>query len=136
MKKILSFCLFTISTITLSQSKTAITEDGKKVILKSNKTWEYDNDSANSQNDCVLEANFKEPKGKNTMTLRLGNATTDDLKKHVAVDNECKVEDIILLNISEQKGNAMYLLCVKGKKMKYKRMGTVFMRAEQDPLKP
>jgi choline kinase len=136
MKKTLSFCLFALSTIALSQSKTATTEDGKKVILKSDKTWEYDNNSTISENDCILDANYKEPKGKNTMTLRMTNSTTDDLKKHVAVDNECKIQDIKILNISEQKGNAMYLLCVKGKKMKYKRMGSVFMKADQDPFKP
>lgn len=134
MKKSILMAFLFISTISIAQNKKATTEDGKKVILKSDKTWEYDTNSNTSETDCVLEANYKEPKGMNTMTLRMTNSTTDDLKKHVAVENECKVDDVKLLNISEQKGNGMYWLCVKGKKMKYKRMGSVFMKAEQDPL--
>jgi len=62
------------------------------------------------------------------------DATTDDLKKHVAVENDCKVEDVKLINISEQKGNGMYLLCVNGVEMKYRRMGSVFSRANENAL--
>ena len=72
----------------------------------------------------------------NTMGLRMTNATTKDLKKHVAVENECNVEDIILIAISEQAGNGMYSLCVKGKKMKYRRTGSVFSRLDENILKP
>lgn len=136
MKILLLFSLLFISTYSFAQDISAITTDGKKVILKQNKTWEYDTKSTTSENDCVLEANYKEPKGMNTMTLRMTNSTTDDLKKHVAVENDCKVEDVKLLNISEQKGNGMYSLCVKGKKMKYRRTGSVFSRLDEDILKP
>jgi hypothetical protein len=72
----------------------------------------------------------------NSMTLRMTNSTTDDLKKHVAVENDCKVSDIKLINIAEQKGNGMYSLCVKGKTMKYRRTGSVFSRLDEDILKP
>lgn len=136
MEKLLIFSLMLSSTFTIAQNKTATTEDGKKVILKSDKTWEYNTKTTTSDNDCVLEANYKEPKGMNTMTLRKTNSTTDDLKKHVAVENDCKVEDVKLLNISEQKGNGMYSLCVKGKKMKYRRTGSVFSRLDEDILNP
>lgn len=120
----------------VSQNIIATTENGKKVILKNNNTWEYDKAGTNSDNGCGLEPNFKEPKGMNTMGLRMTNATTKDLKKHVAVENECNVEDIILIAISEQAGNGMYSLCVKGKKMKYRRTGSVFSRLDENILKP
>lgn len=136
MKKLFIYSLLLASTLNFAQNKTATTEGGKKVILKSDKTWEYETNSIIAENDCVLEANYKEPKGMNTMTLRMTNSTTDDLKKHVAVENDCKVEDVKLLNISEQKGNGMYALCVKGKKMKYRRTGSVFSRLDEDILKP
>lgn len=137
MKNLFICCLLTVSTYTFAQNKIATTEDGKKVILKSDKTWEYSTTaSSNSVNDCNLGADFKEPKGMNSMTLRMTNATTDDLKKHVAVENDCNVSDVKLINISEQKGNGMYSLCVKGKVMKYRRTGSVFSRLDEDILKP
>ena len=138
MKKLFIYSLLLASTLTFAQNKTATTEDGKKVILKSDKTWEYDTKTTISENDCVLEANYLEKKKKKGINswLKKFDATTDDLKKHVAVENECKVEDVKLLNISEQKGNGMYALCVKGKKMKYRRTGSVFSRLDEDILKP
>lgn len=136
MKIIILSSLFFISAFSFAQDISAITNDGKKVILKPNKTWDYDTKTTTSDKDCVLEANYKEPKGMNTMTLRMTNSTTDDLKKHVAVENDCSVEDVKLLNISEQKGNGMYSLCVKGKKMKYRRTGSVFSRLDEEILKP
>lgn len=60
--------------------------------------------------------------------LKLFGATTDALKKHVAAENECEVSDIKLITVSEQAGNGMYVLCVKGKKMKYSRGGSVFSK--------
>ena len=122
MKKLIILGLILTSTLAFSQNKSATTEDGKKVILKSDKTWEYDTKST-SENDCNLPANFVE-KDKN-----------ERLRKHVAVENECKLEDVIFISLTQGMGNGMYVLCVKGKKMKYKKVGTVFMRAEQDPLK-
>ena len=57
------------------------------------------------------------------------------LRKQVAVENDCNPEDVKFISLTEGMGNGMYSLCVKGKIMKYKKVGTVFMRAEQDPLK-
>jgi hypothetical protein len=31
-------------------------------------------------------------------------------------------------------GNGLYQVCVKGKEMKYKRMGTVFMKNSENPF--
>jgi len=36
----------------------------------------------------------------------------DDLKKHISVDIGVKQENIILLEVSEQMGNGVYILCV------------------------
>lgn len=137
MKKLFILSVLLMSTYTFAQNKTAVTEDGKKVILKSDKTWEYAS-STTSENDCVLDANYVEPKSEKGINswLKKVDATTEDLKKHVAVENDCKVEEVKLLNISEQKGNGMYSLCVKGKKMKYRRTGSVFSRLDEDILKP
>lgn len=41
MKYLLSICLFSFSFLSFSQNQTATTNDGKKVMLKSDKTWEY-----------------------------------------------------------------------------------------------
>lgn len=138
MKKLFIYSLLFASTLTFAQNKIATTEDGKKVILKSDKTWEYDTKSTTSENDCVLDTNYLEPKSEKGINIWLKkfDATTNDLKKHVAVENDCKVDEVKLLNISEQKGNGMYSLCVKGKKMKYRRTGSVFSRLDEDILKP
>ena len=137
MKKLFVSILFIASTISIAQSKIAITEDGKKVILKSDKTWDYVDKTVVSEKDCILESNYVEPKSEKGVNswLTKFDATTDDLKKHVAVENDCKVEEVKLLNISEQKGNGMYSLCVKGKKMKYRRMGSVFSRLDEELFK-
>jgi len=43
MKYLLSLSLLLISFLSFSQNQNATTNDGKKVILKSDKTWEYSN---------------------------------------------------------------------------------------------
>lgn len=91
--------------------------------------------SQNSQekNDCDLPANFEEPKSEKKVLrwLKKFDATTDDLKKHVSVENDVNLENVTLIRISEQKGNGMYILCVDGKRMKYRRMGSVFSRLDE-----
>ena len=123
MKKLFIYSLLLATPFTFAQNKTATTEDGKKVILKSDKTWNYDTKTTTYENDCNLGENFKESK------------TNERLRKHVAVENDCKVEDVKFINMVQGLGSGTYSLCVKGKLMKYKKVGTVFMRAEQDPLK-
>lgn len=138
MKKILMVVLFLTSITTISQNIKATTEDGKQVMLKSDNTWEYIKETIQSENNCTLEKNYVEPKSEKGINswLKKFDATTEDLKKHVAVENDCKVDDVKLLNISEQKGNGIYSLCVEGRKIKYRRTGSVFSRLDEDILKP
>ena len=136
MKKLFIYSLLLASTLTFAQNKTATTEDGKKVILKSDKTWEY-SDNKIEVKTCTIEKGFIEPKGesKNQSMLKRVGATVTDLKKHISVDRECKITDITLTNISEQLGNGIYIVCVNGKEYKYRRSGSVFYRDGDDPLK-
>ncbi len=90
--------------------------------------------SQTNNTDCGLSNDFVEPISSLTKQLKRFNATLDDLKKHVAVENDCTVNDIIVIAMSEQLGNGMYSLCIKGKKMKYKRMGSVFMKNDENPF--
>lgn len=85
---------------------------------------------------CDLPANYQEPKPdkKIQRILKIGDATIEDLRKHISVENEVELSDIKFLRISEQKGNGIYQVCVKGKEMKYKRIGTVFMKNESNPF--
>ena len=130
MKKLFICSLLLASTLVSAQNKKATTEDGKIVILKNDNTWEYVNaedkklqTTAKTSADCNLGVDFVEKK------------KNERLRKHVAIENDCTVEEVKFINLTEGMGNGMYSLCVKGKIMKYKKAGTVFMRAEQDPLK-
>lgn len=85
---------------------------------------------------CDLPANYQEPKPdqKIQSKLKRGDATIEDLRKHIAIDNDCDVKDVVFLRFTEQLGNGMYSVCVNGKEMKYKRMGTVFMKSDENPF--
>lgn len=85
---------------------------------------------------CDLPKTYQEPKPDKKIQswLKRGDATIEDLRKHIAVENDCDEKEVVFLRISEQKGNGMYSVCVAGKPMKYKRMGTVFMGANQNPF--
>ncbi len=127
MKKLIILTLMLSTGVLFAQSKTATTNDGKMVILNDDKTWEYiDSENVkNSETSCGLGENYKEPKiTKNVKRLI----------KHVSVANECKIEDIIVISYTEGKGNGMYNLCVKGKKMKYRMIGSAFLKADADPF--
>ena len=91
---------------------------------------------AQQTDKCDLPTNYQEPKPDKKIQswLKRGDATIEDLRKHIAVENDCDEKDVIFLRISEQKGNGMYSVCVAGKPMKYKRMGTVFMGAKENPF--
>ena len=122
------------STFAFTQNKTATTEDGKKVILKSDKTWEYEDSKKEIKNTCVVESGYKEPKYNTSSAWKRGGSTVDDLKKHISVDMGVKQEKIILLEVSEQLGNGIYILCIDGQKMKYRRTGSVFRKDGEDVL--
>ncbi|MDR6546540.1 hypothetical protein J2810_002599 [Chryseobacterium rhizosphaerae] len=83
---------------------------------------------------CDLPKDYQEPKPDKKIQswLKRADATIEDLRKHIAVENDCNEKDVIFLRISEQKGNGMYSVCVAGKPMKYKRMGSVFMGASEN----
>jgi hypothetical protein len=143
MKKLFVSILLIASTISIAQSKIATTEDGKRVLLRDNNTWEYIDSNPSksvkqsSSNRCNLSADYTEPKPDKKVQswLKRGDATIDDLRKHISVENDCQVSDVIFLSISEQMGNGMYSVCVKGKEMKYRRMGTVFSRLDEELFK-
>lgn len=85
---------------------------------------------------CDLPKSYQEPKSDKKIQgfLKRGDATIEDLRKHISVENDVNLSDIIFLRISEQKGNGIYSVCVSGKEMKYKRMGTVFMKNGENPF--
>jgi hypothetical protein len=138
MKKIFISILFITSSISFAQSAMATTEDGKRVLLRDNNTWEYIDSSPSktvkttASNRCNLAANYIEPKTDKRVQsmLKRGDATIEDLRKHISVENDCELSDVMFLSISEQMGNGMYSVCVKGKEMKYRRVGTAFMKPE------
>ena len=137
MRKLFLLGLTLFSVCSFGQDIKATTEDGKKVILKADKTWKYAESKTESKNTCVVEAGFKEPKGdsKNQSFLKMTDATVADLKKHISVDRSCKITEIILTNLSEQKGNGIYVVCINATEYKYRRSGSVFYRDGDDPLK-
>tara|TARA_R100000988_G_C3935242_1_gene133438 strand:+ start:161 stop:601 length:441 start_codon:yes stop_codon:yes gene_type:complete len=137
----LTFILFT--TITFCQTLIATTEDGRRVVLNDDKTWTFidakpkqNNTMNNEFLECNLPDDFEEPKGNKKIQgwLKRVDAQVKDLKDHVAVDNNCSVDDIIVTSVSEQKGNGNYVLCVNGKEMRYRRTGSVFHRQEVSPV--
>lgn len=132
-----------LCTVTFGQTIIAKTEDGRRVLLNEDKTWEFidkvTKETAASDSDfpnCNLPADFKEPEGNKKIQgwLKRGDATIKDLKYHVAVDNNCSIDDIKITSVSEQKGNGNYVLCVNGKEMRYRRAGTVFYRQGVSPV--
>tara|TARA_R100001369_G_C3311009_1_gene167324 strand:+ start:1480 stop:1920 length:441 start_codon:yes stop_codon:yes gene_type:complete len=143
MKFTFTLLLILFTTITFSQTLIATTEDGRRVVLNSDNTWSFidtkpvQNSTANNEfPECNLPADFEEPHGNRKIQgwLKRVDATVKDLKKHVAVDNDCSVDDIKITSVSEQKGNGNYVLCVNGKEMRYRRTGSVFHRQGVSPV--
>ncbi|SHK54155.1 hypothetical protein [Chryseobacterium polytrichastri] len=92
---------------------------------------------AQKDGKCDLPTNYQEPKPDKKIQSwikRFGAVTIDDLRKHIALDNDCEEKDVIFLRIVEQKVNGLYSVCVKGKEMKYKRLGNAFMRNDERTL--
>ena len=54
--------------------------------------------------------------------------TIQEIKEQVAIENDVDIKNVFITRMVEQTGNGTYNLCVDGKKMKYKRMGTVMMK--------
>lgn len=136
MKKILVFFMLCATTMAFSQNNYIVkTEDGRRVLLKADFTWEYI-DAVKKEttatthvkpkkNSCNLPLDFKEPKLNNKIQAQLkkGRATIKHAKKKVAKDYNCAVEDVTLITISEKKESAHYTFCANGTKVFYKRTG-------------
>lgn len=139
MKKILLLLLFVLPFTSSAQSILATTKDGREVLLKDDNTWQFlgtaTKEKTSADDSCNLPADFKEPEGDKKIQkwLKRGDAQVSDLKKHVAVDHNVNPEEVILVKISEQKGNGNYVLCVNGKEVQYRRVGTVFMEKDEKP---
>ena len=134
MRKIFLLGLTMITFNSFGQDIKATTEEGRKNILKPNKTWIYDESKTDAKNICTVEEGFKEPKYNTSSMWKKIGSTVDDLKKHISVDLGVKQEKIILLEVSEQLGNGVYILCVDGQKMKWRRTGSVFRKDNEDVL--
>ena len=85
MKKLLIISFLFLSFFTFSQNKIATTEDGKRVLLRENNTWEYIDSKGkaelNTSNDkCNLASDYVEPKREQSIQswLKRGDATIGD----------------------------------------------------------
>ena len=125
MKYQLLFAVAFLSLQSISQNVASL-PDGRKVILESNGTWHYQNPTLKESVNVECESSIE--------NLKKPNKNIDRLKSHVAVENDCNVENIKVISFSQGRGNGMYTICVNGKIMKYKMIGTVFMKSEQDPF--
>ena len=136
--------VFFISCFGFSQNNHIVkTEDGRRVLLKADFTWEYIDMKAPTVDEsikeavkaiekstCNLEEGFEEPKldSKIQSKLKRGRATINYVKKKVAKDNNCEAADVLLLSYTEQKEKAVYYFCANGAKVKYKRVGFTIIR--------
>ncbi|WP_298237573.1 DUF3157 family protein [uncultured Algibacter sp.] len=146
MKKCILVLVFALSFVGFSQNNYIVkTEDGRRVLLKADYTWEYidmqpltlvDSAKVNSikplnPNSCSISKDFVEPKlnAKIQSQLKKGRATINHVKKKVAKDNNCSVDQVILLSAKEQKSRDIYYFCVNGTKATYKRVGNSIIKA-------
>lgn len=140
MKSFFFIAFFFASLISFSQDNHIVkTEDGRRVLLKADFTWEYidlvkpqatkqeETQKLESSNEtvCNLPLDFEEPNldKKIQNQLKKGRATIEHVKKKVAKDFKCDVEDVILLSVKETKASGTYNFCIKGTKVTYKRSG-------------
>jgi hypothetical protein len=138
MKKLLFVLLGLASCLGFSQNNYIVkTDDGRRVLLKADYTWEYiDQQPAAAgeivttaaplkANTCLLAPDHEEPKvnKKIQAQLKKGRATLAHVKKKVAKDYGCTVADVILISISETPRMSKYTFCANGEKVFYKRNG-------------
>jgi hypothetical protein len=144
MKTAFFILLFFISCIGFAQNNHIVkTEEGRRVLLKADFTWEYIDtqipavssaassvSKAAESDTCKPEADFVEPKLNNKIQsqLKKGRATISDIKRKVAKDYDCTEADIILLSFSERKATGIYYFCAKGTKVSYKRNGHAIVK--------
>jgi hypothetical protein len=146
MKMSFFILLFIFSSFAFAQNNYIVkTEDGRRVLLKADFTWEYI-DMVNTPTDsisklipeplkvdsgCNLAQDFVEPELDNNIQAQLkrGRATINDVKKKVAKDYKCDVEDVILLSSSETKSIGHYNFCANGNMVSYKRTGHSILKS-------
>lgn len=75
-----------------------------------------------SKKECDLPADFKEP------------SKMPRLKKFISIDKNVDQSKIIIVQAQNGYGSGIYNVCVDGKLMKYKKMGTIFMNYDDNPL--
>jgi hypothetical protein len=138
MKKLLFALLTLVSCLGFSQNNYIVkTEDGRRVLLKADYTWEYidrqptieeelaEANKVSKANACSISTDHEEPKidKKIEAQLKRGRATLYHVKKKVAKDYGCTVDDVILLSIFETPRVSKYTFCANGEKVYYKRNG-------------
>ncbi|WP_298340379.1 DUF3157 family protein [uncultured Algibacter sp.] len=148
MKSFIFFFLLLVSSIGFAQDNHIVkTDDGRRVLLKADFTWEYIDaevpktdsvattvsKSKEEGPNCNLPQDYIEPKLNTKIQgqLKKGRATINHVKKKVAKAYNCDVEDVVLLSISEQKAKGTYTFCVNGKEATYKRIGTTIIKKEK-----
>ncbi|HLV40630.1 hypothetical protein [Xanthomarina sp.] len=122
MKNTIFIIALLVSSISFSQNLKATTEEGKSVILKTDNTWSYTDGAETKEEGCNLGKDFKQSKVNN------------GLLKHVMVDTNSNADEIIFMKSNTSLGGGNWLLCVKGKQMSYKRVGSVFMKSGDNPF--
>lgn len=125
-------------------------KDGRSVLLKPDFTWEYieltqEKETSSKEltaaeieakkpalptsKSCV-PAGFQEPKPsvKIQSYLKKGRATIAHIKKRVAKNNKCTVDEVTLLSFRETKQKGTYTFCANGQKVRYKRLGNAISK--------
>ncbi|NNC49014.1 MAG: DUF3157 family protein [Flaviramulus sp.] len=134
--------LFVITSLCFAQNTQIVkTDDGKRVLLNDNFTWEYIDKESDTTSiliaedgvDCNVADDFEEPalNRKIQDQLKKGRATINDVKKKVAKDYNCTIDDVLLLSFSEQKTKAVYKFCANGIRVIYKRVGHSIIKSRK-----
>lgn len=141
MKTSFFILFFTITGFAIAQNNYIVkTEDGRRVLLKADFTWEYIDAGTSTETvkvkddvSCHLSNDFVEPElnQKIQAQLKKGRATIEHVKEKVAKDNNCSVDEVFLLSVSEQKSKAQYTFCANGKEVKYKRVGSSIIKHQK-----
>lgn len=143
MKVYLFILFFIVSSFSFAQNNHIVkTDDGRRVLLKADFTWEYidalkaGNTPVSAikkpfnKNNCTNSVNFKEPKLNSNIQsqLKRGRATVKHIKKKAAKDYNCTIDKVQLLSVSETKQSGVYDFCVNGVKVRYKRVGHAIIK--------
>lgn len=131
--------LLGIYTNSNSQNIQAETEDGQKVTLMPDNTWEISDNSKSviiELPDCEHSTDFVEPECDEELKawFEKMQITTSDLKNIAANDNGCSPDEVLVTNISESQIQGEYELCIKGEHMKYYRTNMFFHKHMHEPI--